>query len=172
MNVERRFPETIDFRTLLKPSLGNLALCKTRLAARGMHVCARGSRERAMSAVETRHIERDSLLVMADLRIDGHEDEHKVKVRNLSAGGMMAESQLSVVRGTRLSANLRNVGWIEGTVAWVQDNRFGIAFASEIDPMAVRAPSNDGDDPDRARFVRPANYIPDHLQDKSRIRKI
>lgn len=125
-----------------------------------------------MSAVETRHIERDSLLVMAALRLDGQDEEHKVKVRNLSAGGMMAESPLNVVRGTRLSIHLRNVGWIDGTIAWVQDNRFGIAFATEIDPVVVRVPTTSGDDPERARYVRPANYIPEHLKDKSRIRKI
>jgi len=35
---------------------------------------------------------------------------------------------------------LRNIGWIEGSVAWKQDNRFGIAFADEIDPKKAREP--------------------------------
>ena len=29
-------------------------------------------------------------------------------------------------------------GWVEGTVAWKQDNRFGIAFVDEIDPKLAR----------------------------------
>ena len=30
---------------------------------------------------------------------------------------------------------------MEGTVAWKQENRFGIAFVNDIDPAAVRAPA-------------------------------
>jgi hypothetical protein len=45
-----------------------------------------------------------------------------------------------VVRGAPLAAHLRHVGWVEGVVAWVQDNRFGIAFAEPIDPKLVREP--------------------------------
>ena len=35
---------------------------------------------------------RDSLFVMADLRLDGNEETHRIKMRNLSAGGMMGEA--------------------------------------------------------------------------------
>ena len=50
----------------------------------------------------------------------------------------MAESELTVVRGTPVTVELRNIGWVEGTVAWVQEHRFGIAFVDEIDPKAPR----------------------------------
>ena len=43
-----------------------------------------------------------------------------------------------MVRGTALSLELRNVGGVNVTVAWVQDTRFGIAFDEEIDPLVVR----------------------------------
>lgn len=125
-----------------------------------------------MSGVETRHIDRDSLLVMAELRLDGQDETHKVKVRNLSTGGMMAEAQLSVLRGTRLSANLRNVGWVDGTVAWVQDSRFGIAFDHEVDPQQVRATTQMDKGGDTARYVRPAGFVPEHLKDRSQLRKL
>ena len=89
---------------------------------------------------ENRHIARDSLFVMADVRLTGSQEEHRIKVRNLSAGGMMGEGSVRVVRGDKLEVNIRNIGWIAGSVAWVQDNRFGVAFQEEIDPKIARAP--------------------------------
>ena len=88
-----------------------------------------------MNSVDTRQGERDSLFLMADLRLDGQDQVYRVKVRNLSAGGMMAEGKVKkVMRGMLLTVELRNIGNVEGAVAWVQDDRFGIAFAEEIDP--------------------------------------
>jgi hypothetical protein len=51
---------------------------------------------------------------------------------------------------------LRNIGWVGGSVAWKQDDRFGIAFLEEIDPKVARAPVAVGA-PDLAspRFTRP-----------------
>lgn len=92
-----------------------------------------------MSNVETRQVDRDSFFLLAQLRIDGQEQVHRVKVRNLSAGGMMAEGEVKVLRGALVEVELRNLGWVEGTVAWKQDNRFGIAFVDEIDPRQARA---------------------------------
>lgn len=93
-----------------------------------------------MTDNDHRQIERDSLFVMADLRVDGVDSDQRVKVRNLSAGGMMAEGEVKVQTGTAIEVNIRNIGWVEGSVAWVQDNRFGIAFHEEIDPKVARAP--------------------------------
>lgn len=89
---------------------------------------------------ENRHLDRDSLFLMAELRLDGEGGEHRIKVRNLSAGGMMGEGRVRVSRGNVVDVNIRNIGRVEGTVAWVQDDRFGIAFAEEIDPLLARAP--------------------------------
>lgn len=125
-----------------------------------------------MSGVDTRHIARDSLFLLASLRLAGDEVEHRVKVRNLSAGGMMAEGEVRVERGTRLAVDLRNVGWVDGAVAWVQDNRFGIAFAEEIDARLVRAPVGSGD-ASAPRFTRPASILPGSgTVDTSRLRKL
>jgi hypothetical protein len=54
----------------------------------------------------------------------------------------MAEAPRVPAKDARISIELRNLGWVEGRVAWVQDNRFGILFAAQIDPSRVRhAPS-------------------------------
>lgn len=92
-----------------------------------------------MLGEENRNIARDSLFVMARLRFPDSEEDIRVRVRNLSSGGLMAEAALGVVPGEPLLVELRNIGWIEAVVAWVQDIRFGIAFCKEIDPRLARA---------------------------------
>jgi len=106
-----------------------------------------------MGEGEHRQIARDSLFVLAELRLDGIAGEHKVRVRNLSSGGLMAEGDLSPARGQPVWVNVRNIGWCEGSVAWVEGNRFGIALREEIDPKVARAPLADGDH--SARYTRP-----------------
>ena len=106
-----------------------------------------------MSGVDTRNLSRDSLFLMADVRHGDNPTSQRVKVRNLSSGGMMAEGDASVVRGANVSVELRNIGWVEGVVAWVQDERFGIAFAKEIDPQVARA-KPEGEDFNAPRYTR------------------
>ncbi len=89
---------------------------------------------------ENRHIARDSLFVMARMRL-GDGPEHNVRVRNLSAGGLMAEGSVKVQCGDPLTLELRNIGWVDASVAWVHGARFGVAFAEDIDPMVARAPA-------------------------------
>lgn len=95
-----------------------------------------------MTGVETRSVARDSLFLLADIRIEQEAEAHRVRVRNLSDGGMMAEGSLKVKRGHRVDVELRNIGSVPGTVAWVQDDRFGIAFDAEIDSQKARRPLN------------------------------
>jgi len=102
---------------------------------------------RTMTGVETRSVARDSLFLLADIRVEQSADAYRVRVRNLSDGGMMGEGQLRVQRGHRLTIELRNVGTVLGTVAWVQDNRFGVAFDEEIDSQKARRPLQGEEDP-------------------------
>lgn len=125
-----------------------------------------------MSAVDTRNITRDSLFLLATLRAEGSADDHKIKVRNLSPGGMMAEGELRLTRGGRVAVDLRNIGWVYGTVAWVQDSRCGIAFDEEIDPKLARTAVNTSGDLSTPRFVRPATIAPVTAHDLARLRKI
>jgi hypothetical protein len=125
-----------------------------------------------MTQIENRQIARDSLFLMADLRIDGLDSEYRIKVRNLSAGGMMGEGGVQVVRGTTVAVNIRNIGWVPGTIAWVQENRFGVAFIEEIDPKLARgavAPVPD----EKPNFVRnyEAQYSPATTEPKN-LRKL
>jgi hypothetical protein len=118
-----------------------------------------------MADHDNRHLSRDSLFLLADVRMQGEEASHKVKVRNLSAGGMMAEGPLQTIRGAQVSVHLRNIGWVEGTVAWVQSDRCGIAFHDDIDPMIARAPVAVGEG--TPRYVKPPIAFAEH-----RVRKV
>lgn len=106
-----------------------------------------------MSNVDTRQVDRDSLFLLAQLKIDGQDLPHRVKVRNLSVGGMMAEGTLRVTIGMLISIELRNLGWVEGTVAWKQDDRFGIAFIDPIDPKLARGSVSGGSSNDKSAGV-------------------
>jgi hypothetical protein len=91
-------------------------------------------------ANQTRTPDRDSLLLVADIVAEGSLTAARYTVRNLSAGGMMAQGPAPLAEGARVSVSLRNVGSVSGTVAWSEDSRHGIAFDRAIDPLAVRAP--------------------------------
>lgn len=82
---------------------------------------------------------RDSLLLGAQLRIDGI-GETLVRVRNLSSGGLMAEYAQPVMSGTPVQVEVRGMGWVAGRIAWAAEGRIGIAFDREVDPMAARKP--------------------------------
>lgn len=117
-------------------------------------------RKRAVTDIDHRQMARDSLFLMADLRIAGQAGDHRVKVRNLSANGMMAEGTVRVTSGAGVEVNLRSLGWVPGRVAWIQDTRFGIAFAEEIDPRVVRAaPAAPSEG--TPRYLKALNVSPD-----------
>jgi hypothetical protein len=99
-----------------------------------------GFRTGPMSASEEkRHSFRNSLFMTALCRIQGQDGERMVKLRNISAQGLMAEgTEHAPPEGALVSLSLRNLGWVDGSVAWAQDNRFGIVFATDIDPTRVK----------------------------------
>lgn len=78
---------------------------------------------------------RSSLSLLAEISSDGK--IWTVRVRNVSAGGLMAEPCKQLVPGDLVRIELRNAGQIGGKVAWVNDPRFGIAFDRAIDHSAV-----------------------------------
>lgn len=96
----------------------------------------------AEDVARQRNNSRDSLLLSAQLRIDGKVEQ--VRVRNLSAGGMMAEYAAPVPQGASVEVEVRGIGWVRGRIAWATEGRIGIAFDIEIDPMLARKPVGGG----------------------------
>ncbi len=99
-----------------------------------------GPNKKNSAASAKRGQNRDSMLLKAVLRFTASGEEGEVRVRNLSAGGMMAETPILVSRGEAVEINLNTLGWITGHVAWVTEGRLGIAFDHPINPKDARKP--------------------------------
>lgn len=89
-------------------------------------------------AALSRGADRDSLFMQASLILPGQPDPVVVRVRNLSAGGMLAEAKVQIAQGAAIEVDLRNVGPVPGRVVWAGEGKFGIAFDRPVDPQAVR----------------------------------
>jgi len=98
---------------------------------------------------------RDSMFLMAAMRRTGGA-EVQVKVRNLSPGGMMAESPVSFSRGDLIEADLRGIGTITGKIAWTAGGRVGVQFDTPIDPRLARKPVSGNPQP---QLVRPSRTM-------------
>ena len=85
---------------------------------------------------------RDSLLLAATIRrrTDSDEELIPVRVRNLSAVGLMADYEREAEPGEPVVVTLRGIGMVPGMVAWVRKGRIGVAFDEDVDPMLARRP--------------------------------
>ncbi len=84
---------------------------------------------------------RDSLFLVAKLRLGDEHGIREVRVRNLSEGGLMIELDKIAEVGTPVRMDLRGIGEIAGKVAWCTEGRIGIALDSPIDPKKARKPA-------------------------------
>lgn len=87
---------------------------------------------------------RDSLFLMAELRMGDSARSMPVRVRNLSAGGMMADYPEGLSQAVPVQVDIRGIGWVSGHVAWSTAGRIGIAFDHHIDPLLARKPVGQG----------------------------
>ncbi|MBY0305756.1 MAG: PilZ domain-containing protein [Sphingomonas sp.] len=98
----------------------------------------------ADEAASQRHEVRDSLFLVAQFRLAGSRQSEQVRIRNLSAGGLMAEVSSPIAQGTEVELDVRGVGWISGKIAWYAAGRVGVAFDQMIDPILARKPIGGG----------------------------
>jgi hypothetical protein len=98
--------------------------------------------EGAEAAQGRRSRKRDSLFLSATISRtgDGPGDRREipVRVRNLSAIGLMADYAEPAAIGERVIVAVRGIGRVAGTVAWLRRGRIGITFDVEVDPMQAR----------------------------------
>ena len=71
------------------------------------------------------------------LRVEGRAGTAMVRVRNLSAGGLMAELPDPLSPGSAVEVDVPGLGWIAGHIVWQTEGRAGVAFYSPIDMAAV-----------------------------------
>ncbi|HEX8484711.1 PilZ domain-containing protein [Sphingomonas sp.] len=107
-------------------------------------------------AVGAQPRKRDSLFLLAQIRIDDSDRWADVRVRNLSPGGLMAELEKPLAVGTVVELELRGIGAVTGRIAWHTEGRAGIAFEDAIDPLKARKPVGTGKgDPPYAKAFSP-----------------
>jgi hypothetical protein len=100
------------------------------------------SEEHAEAAAKARNAARDSMMLQAPLHRVSSPAHRPVtlRIRNLSAGGMMAECSEPLTTGEQVVLELRGIGEVTGRVAWCHAGRVGISFDSPIDPRLTRKP--------------------------------
>jgi hypothetical protein len=85
---------------------------------------------------------RDSMLLSATIRRaqDPDAELKPVRVRNLSAIGLMADYSGVAIPGDAVVVTVRGIGKVSGKVAWLKRGRIGITFDIEVDPLMARKP--------------------------------
>jgi hypothetical protein len=91
-------------------------------------------------AASARSAPRDSLFLVGTMMFEGAGDAHSIRIRNLSATGMMAEGKVLGHVGQKVTIEIKTLGRISGSIAWIAASRMGIAFDKEIDPQVARQP--------------------------------
>ena len=83
---------------------------------------------------------RDSVFLQATIRsLESRENATAtLRVRNISASGLMAEGLQDFHALEQIEVTLRMLGSIRGHVVWRLPNKLGIAFDQPIDPKAAR----------------------------------
>lgn len=80
---------------------------------------------------------RHALQLKSVLAIPALDRQVKARIRNISAGGLMAETPLPIGRGERVEIDLPNIGYIGGKVIWAAEGKLGIAFDHPINPADI-----------------------------------
>ena len=85
---------------------------------------------------------RDSLFLSATIRRarDPDAELKPVRVRNLSAIGLMADYVGVAIPGDSVVVTVRGIGKVSGKVAWLKRGRIGVNFDVEVDPLMARKP--------------------------------
>ncbi|MBA2933277.1 PilZ domain-containing protein [Sphingomonas sp. CGMCC 1.13654] len=98
-----------------------------------------GSHTPEGNAESQRRDQRDSLFVLARIKLEGQPGEGvSVRVRNVSSGGLMADAPDDYRPGMRIEVAIENVGEVAGSVAWAEAGRIGVAFDHPIDKARAR----------------------------------
>jgi PilZ domain len=108
----------------------------------------------AVASDGMRNAARESLFLLGRLFLTETSDPIDVRIRNLSATGMMVDSRLFGELGQTVHIELKNIGKVPGKIAWVAEKRMGIALINAIDPILARQPV--GQSPSAPSYVKPS----------------
>jgi len=91
-------------------------------------------------ATDATRPDRDSMFLRGVLTHPRHMEPLIVTIRNLSAGGLMAEAIGQFAPGDRIAVDISGLGSLNGSIAWARDGRIGLSFDTPIDPHQARRP--------------------------------
>ena len=81
---------------------------------------------------------RNQILLLAQLRVEGEAVVFGIRIRDLSAGGLRAQFAECRLGRARVAVEVRNIGWVTGSVVWQDGAHIGVRFDSPIDPDKAR----------------------------------
>lgn len=126
---------------------------------RAMNRNSKGLRPAALPFASTREARRDSLFLLTAMSTADGQEPCKIRVRNLSAKGLMADCPVTVEKGQQVLLDLRGIGEVTGSVVWTCGERIGIGFTRPVDPAKARMP-----------VQRAGHAIPDYLRPLRKVR--
>lgn len=94
---------------------------------------------------------RESLFLLGKLWLDA-ETSADVRIRNLSATGMMVECRAFTALGDVVHVEIKGLGKLKGSIAWIAEKRVGIQLDRPIDPSLAR------------QQVSRSVTVPDHIK--------
>ena len=110
------------------------------MTSEGFQAAGQAMSVEAVAHDNARDSGRDSMFLHATLRSAGQQDGYVVRVRNISAGGMMADAAGRFRQDEPVEVELRGVGAVPARIAWADEGRIGVAFLAHIDPRLTRRP--------------------------------
>ena len=64
----------------------------------------------------------------------------RLRVRNLSASGLMGDTDLSLEPEQPVTVDLRGIGLVAGKIVWARGGKVGLAFDAPIEPQRALKP--------------------------------
>ncbi len=81
---------------------------------------------------------RDSMFLAGKLTAAESRRSCDIRVRNLSAEGLMADCALPLKEGEEVMVDIKNIGEVPGSVAWCRGGRIGLHLRFPVDPKMAR----------------------------------
>ena len=84
--------------------------------------------------------ERSKVMLIAAVRFAGDPHVHRLRIRDIAAGGARLSYRGEVVQGDAVIIGFSAIGDVAGRIAWVGDGQIGVRFLDRIDPEAAKVP--------------------------------
>lgn len=113
---------------------------------------------------------RYSVVLRAEVVMEGADEHVWVRVINISAGGLMIVAPVEAALSGKVTLSIRHLGRLVGQVVWAKDNCFGVRFDAAVDPEALMAErarrANASADESRALVESSARLFSEHDDDE------